>query len=380
MALSFSLLVAGLLLAACLYYLFSVYAAWRLFRQAPPRTEAAPPVSLLKPLKGAPPDLYTNLATFCQLEYPAFQLLCGVKDPQDPAVAVVRRLQHDFPDRDIALVINPEVIGSNDKVSTLHHLSRAAKHEICVITDSDIRVEPSYLHAVVPPLLAADVGLVTCPYRASATRPFPALLESLIITTSFAPSVFVARQFEPTTYAFGATIAVKKPCLAAIGGFAALSDYLADDYYLGYLVARAGYQVRLVPHVVETRPDVATLAGLLSHQLRWARTQRTCRPGGYLGTFITHGTVWAACALGFFWPAALLPPLALATLGLRLVSATVIGKVFLRSPLPLPSFLLIPVADLVFFVVWCLSFCGNTVRWREHTFRILEGGKMVRVS
>lgn len=381
MRLSLSLLVAGLSLVACWYYLFAVYAAWRLFRWAPsPGRAATPPVSLLKPLKGAPPDLYANLATFCQLEYPVFQLLCGVKDPHDPAVAVVRRLQQNFPDRDIVLVINPEVIGQNHKVSTLYHLSRAAKYDICVITDSDIRVEPNYLHAIIPPLLAPEVGLVTCPYRASATFPFPALLESLIITTSFTPSTLVARLLEPTTYAFGATLAVKRHCLAAIGGFAALSDYLADDYYLGYFVARAGYQVCIVPHVVETQPDVVTLTGLLSHQLRWARTQRTCRPGGYLGTLVIHGTIWAVCGFSFFWSTAVLPFLALATLGLRLVTATVIGKVFLRSPLPLLSFLLVPIADVVFFIVWCLSFCGNTVRWREHTFRILEGGKMVRVS
>ncbi|MCS6927507.1 MAG: bacteriohopanetetrol glucosamine biosynthesis glycosyltransferase HpnI [Candidatus Binatia bacterium] len=381
MAFFFSLLIAGLLLAACAYYLFSLYAAWCLLHRASsPPLETTPPVSLLKPLKGAPPDLYANLATFCQLKYPVFQLLCGVKDPHDPAVTVVQRLQQDFPDRDIALLVTPEVIGPNYKVSTLHHLFRAAKYDLCVITDSDIRVEPHYLRAIIPPLLAAEVGLVTCPYRASASHPFPALLESLIITTSFTPSIFVARLLEPTTYAFGATLAVKRHCLTAIGGFTALADYLADDYYLGYLVAHSGYRVCIVPHVVETRPDVGTLSGLLSHQLRWARTQRTCRPAGYCGTFVTHGTVWALCGLSFFWSTAVLPLLAVVTLWLRLVTATVMGKVFLRSALPLRSFLLVPIADVISFLVWCLSFCGNTVRWHEHTFRIVENGKMVRIG
>lgn len=376
-----SLLVAGLLLAACVYYLFSLYAAWCLLYRTPsPPLTTTPPVSLLKPLKGAPPDLYANLATFCRLEYPVFQLLCGVSDPHDPAVAVVHRLQQDFPDRDITLLVTPEAIGPNYKVSTLHHLFRAAKYDLCVVTDSDIRVEPHYLHAIIPPLLAAEVGLVTCPYRASATHPFPALLESLIISTSFTPSIFVARLLEPTTYAFGATLAVKRHCLTAIGGFAALADYLADDYYLGHLVARIGYRVCIVPHLVETQPDVGTLNDLLSHQLRWARTQRTCRPAGYFGTLVTHGTVWALCGLSFFWSTPVLSFFALAALWLRLVTATVMGKVFLRSPLPLRSFLLVPIADVLFFLVWCLSFCGNTVRWREHTFRIGENGKMVRIG
>jgi ceramide glucosyltransferase len=369
----------GLLFVASLYYLFSVYAAWRLFRSAPSSSHSLPPVSLLKPLKGVSPELYANLASFCRLDYPTFQLLCGVRDPQDPAIEIVQRLQRDFPACDIQLVINSEVIGNNYKVGTLHHLSRGAKHDIIVITDSDIRVEPGYLRAIIQPLTAPDVGLVTCPYRASARRPLPALLESLIINTSFMPSVFVASQLETTTYAFGATIAVKRRCLEALGGFAALSDYLADDYYLGHFVARAGSRVQIVPHLVETQPDVTTVKSLVNHQLRWARTQRNCRPGGYFGTCVTHGTVWALLSVCLFWSFPLIRLFALFTLGIRLLSAAVISRVFVKTSLPPSSLLLVPLADLVFFVVWCLSLWGDTIRWREYTFRLQNDGKMVRV-
>ena len=379
----FSLLVlqTGLLLASTLYYLFTVYAAWRLFRQtAVPHFDSLPPVSIFKPLKGAPRDLYTNLASFCQLDYPTFQLLCGVQDPQDPAIAVVQCLQRDFPTCDIALVINPEVIGNNYKVSTLYHLSHVAKHELFVITDSDVCVEPGYLRAVLRPLAAPGVGLVTCPYRASTARPFPALLESLIINTAFTPSVLVASQLEPTNYAFGATIAVKRQCLDAIGGFATLADYLADDYYLGHLVAQVGYRIQIVPYVVETQPEVATLAGLLHHQLRWARTQRNCRPGGYVGTCATHGTVWALLGLCLFWSSPFIRVLSFSALGIRFFSAAVVSWIFLRTSLPLSSLLFVPVADMVSFLVWCLSLGGKTVRWREYTFRVQNNGKMIRVS
>ncbi len=380
MATVFFLLLVGLLLIASLYYLFTLYAAWRFFRQAPSGADVFPPVSILKPLRGAPADLYAHLASFCRLDYPAFQILCGVRDPQDPAIAVVQHLQRDFPERDIVLVINPEVIGSNYKVSTLHHLSHEAKHDLFVITDSDVHVEPGYLRAIIPPLADPRVGLVTCLYRGGTRTPFPALLESLLINTIFASLVLVASQVEETTYAFGATIAVKRHCLEQSGGFAALADYLADDYYLGHLVVRAGYQARIVPYVVETHLGVITLGELVHHQLRWARTQRTCRTSGYCGTLITYGTVWALLGLVAFWPSPLMRTLALVTLGLRLLSTVVVNRAFLKAPLTLRAFWLIPVTDVLSFLVWCASLRGDTVRWSGYTFRVQRDGKMTRVG
>src|SRR5262245_55418641 len=331
-------------------------------------------------LQVASSGLYPYLVSFCRLDYPIVQLLCGVRDPQDPAIAVVQRLQRDFPEREIVLVVNPEVIGSNYKVSTLHHLAREAKHDIFVITDSDVHVEPDYLHAIIPPLTAMQVGLVTCLYRGGTLKPFPAFLESLLINTVFASLVLVATQVEETLYAFGATIAVKRSCLERVGGFAVLADYLADDYYLGHLIARAGYQVRIVPYVVETHPGVATFAELFHHQLRWARTQRTCRPSGYCGTLVTYGTVWALLGLIAFWPSSLVRTLALVTLGLRLLSTAVISGVFLKAPLTLRSLWLVPFTDVLSFIVWCASLRGNTVRWSEYTFQVQRDGKMARVG
>ena len=380
MATVFFLLLIGLLLIASLYYLFTLYAAWRLFREVSSRAETFPPVSIFKPLKGAPADLYAQLASFCRLDYPVWQILCGVRDPQDPAIAVVRRLQRDFPECDIVLVVNSEVIGSNYKVSTLRHLSQAAKYDLFVISDSDVQVEPGYLRALIPPLAEPQVGLVTCPYRGGATSPLPALLESLLINTGFASLILVASQVEKTTYAFGATIAVKRHCVEQIGGFTVLADYLADDYYLGHFVAQAGYQARIVPYVVETRPGVATFSELLHHQLRWARTQRTCRPSGYFGTLVTHGTVWALVGLVVFGPSSLMQAFALVTLGLRLLSTVVVSGVFLKAPLTLRALWLVPFTDVLSFLVWCASLRGNTVRWSEYTFQVQRDGKMARVG
>jgi ceramide glucosyltransferase len=149
---------------------------------------------------------------------------------------------------------------------------------------------------------------------------------------------------------------------------------------LGYLVARAGYQARIVPYVVETHPGVPTLGELFRHQLRWARTQRTCRPSGYFGTLVTYGTVWAVLGLVAFWPSPLMRTLALVTLGLRLLSTAVVSGVFLKAPLTLRMLWLVPFTDVLSFLVWCASLRGNAVRWSEYTFQIQRDGKMARVD
>lgn len=378
-SLLFALLVS-LMLTACGYYLFTLYAARRLFRSKPITPTALPPVSLLKPLKGASADLYEYLASFCRLNYPQLQLLCGVRDPRDPAIAIVQRLQSDFPHREIVLVVNPEVIGSNYKVSTLHHLFRLAKHDILVITDSDVAVTPDYLQALIPSLSNPQVGLVTCPYRGGALSPFASLIESLLINTGFASMIIVASQVEKTTYAFGATIAVKRQALEKIGGFAALADYLADDYYLGNLVSRAGYEIRLVPHVVETHPGVSGLKDLLHHQLRWARTQRLCRPSGYFGTLVTYGTMWAILSVVLFPSSLALWQLALATIGVRLYTTSIISDFFLDATVTRRFLWLVPFTDILSFLIWCVSLRGNTVRWGEYKFRVHRTGKMEQLE
>ena len=372
--------LAGLLCIALVYYLFSLYAAWRFFRPYPTPSTALPPVTLLKPLKGAPPDLYDSLASFCRLDYPTFQILCGVRDPNDPAAAVVAQVQRDFPQCDIALVVAPAVIGTNYKVSTLHHLTPQMKYDYLVITDSDVCVAPDYLQTIIPPLTRTETGLVTCVYRGGSGQPLPALLESLMINTIFTTQVVVASQIEPPSYAFGATMALKRAGLDAIGGFARLSDYLADDYYLGYFIAQAGYRLRVLPTVVETRPDAGSLRGLFSHQLRWARTQRNCRPRGYIGTVVTFGTVWACVSLLCFWSSVEMTVLALSVIAVRLLTAALMNTAFLQSTLPRPAILLTLLTDLLSFVVWCASLRGNTVRWREYTFRLQKDGRMVRVG
>jgi ceramide glucosyltransferase len=380
------LVLAVGILASLVFYLIGYWGARSFFAGARKangsvRDDASlPGVSVLKPLKGLDVDLYENLSTFCRQDYPKFQIVFGVADPHDPAVKVVRRLQRYYPSVRIDLVIDGRVYGTNYKISNLHNMYRAAAHEVIVIADSDIRVRSDYLRRIVTQLDDPQVGVVTCLYRAVNTGGLPTLVESLFINTDFAPMVLVARVVEKPSYAFGATMALRRTTLDEIGGFLPLANYLADDYYLGHRVAERGYRLALSDLVVETVLAVGSWRRLLDHQLRWARTYRNCRPGGYFGSIVTHGTLWASLNLLYnhFSPGACL--VAAFTYAVRMTVASTIANHYIHAPLQWREALLVPVKDLFVSTIWGLCFLGDTVRWSGHEFRVLKDGQMVRVS
>jgi ceramide glucosyltransferase len=368
------------------FYCVGYYGAWDFFTRArrattPDRADPSlPTVSILKPLKGLDVDLFENLSTFCRQNYPVFQIVFGVADADDPAVKVVRQLQAHNPSVQIDLVIDGRIYGTNYKVSNLHNMYRAAKHDVIVIADSDIRVRSDYLRRLVTQLDDPQVGLVTTLYRAVSTGGLSTLVESLFINTDFSPMVLVARIVEKPTYAFGATMAVRRTTLDSIGGFLPLANYLADDYYLGHRIAERGYRLALSDVVVETVLAVGGWRRLFDHQLRWARTYRNCRPGGYFSSILTHGTLWATLNLVYnqFSPPACL--LAAIVYGARITAASTIANRYLHAPLRWPEALVVPLKDLFVSAVWVLCFFGDTVHWSGHTFRVQKGGQMVRVS
>jgi ceramide glucosyltransferase len=339
-----------------------------------------PGVTVLKPLKGLDADLYHNLSSFCEQEYPEFQILFGVADADDPTVRVVRQLQAAHPGVDIGLVIDGRVCGTNLKVSNLHNMYRAAKHDVIVIADSDIRVGRDYLRCLVTELREPGVGLVTCLYRAVNAGGLPTLVETLFINTDFAPMVMVARAVERPSYAFGATMALRRATLDEIGGFLPLANYLADDYHLGHRIAARGYRLALSDTVVETVLALGSWQRLLDHQLRFARTQRNCRPGGHFASVVIHGTLWATLNLLYSHFSPLASLLAALVYALRIGTASVICNRYLQAPLRPAQAVLVPLKDLFVSAVWLLSFLGDTVRWSGHEFRVLRGGQMVLVA
>lgn len=377
-------LVLGLVVASSIYQLVSLYSAFSFFRRH--RRQMAhpdffPPVSILKPVRGMDDRALECWTSFCQQNYPGpIELVFGVRDESDPAVPFIRQLQQDFPSFQITLIINPTQIGVSGKVSNLNNMLAGVHSELLVLSDSDIRVGPKYLRTVVSPFANPRVGLVTCMYRAIGSTRLAALIEGIGITAEFLPGALVSERFEGIKFAMGSTIALRRTVLDQIGGFHAIADYLADDYLLGKLTADAGHEVQLSPYVVETvLPDYG-FREFFDHQLRWARCVKYSRPGGYLGLLFTHTTVLALMLLLLSGSSVLGIGVGVGALTLRLVAAWMIGVQWLQDRRLGRYFFLVPVRDVLSFVVWAVSFWGTTVLWRGDRFRLEAGGKLNRIQ
>jgi ceramide glucosyltransferase len=327
---------------------------------------AAEPITVLKPLCGLEPRLEDNLATLCEQTYPAYQLLFGVRDPHDPAIAVVERLMARYPGRDIELVVDARVYGSNFKVSNLMNMERAVRHPWLVIADSDIAVRPDYLAKVAAPLADPAVGIVTCLYRARALDTFWTRLGALLIDTWFAPSVRVTSAFGGSCFGFGATIALRAGTLAAVGGFHALRNRLADDFWLAQLARERGLATVLSEVCVTTDVTENDFKSLWSRERRWMQTIRTINPLGYTFTFVTF--TFPLLALGLW-----LTPTGLNWSCAAIGMAARLG-LHLRTPapgLPAPGHAwYAPLRDCLLLLTWLSGFLGSTARWRQQTVRI----------
>jgi len=339
-----------------------------------------PPVSILKPLKGTDPDIYESFRSHCLQDYPEYEIIFGVSDPADPAVASVQQLQREFPSHAIRLIVSPNQLGANVKVSNLEQMLQAARYQHLLVNDSDIRVERDYLRRVLAPLADECVGMVTCLYRGVAASTFGSRLESLGISTDFCASVLVARQLEGgLRFGLGSTLAFRRSDLERAGGFRSIVDFLADDYELGRRIAALGLRVVLSDVVVETHLPAYDLRGFVGHQLRWARGVRDARAAGYIGLVSTFGLMWALLNL----IAAHAAPWAWAVLGatglLRFAVALVVGKSVLRDIQLLKNSWLLPVRDLIAVAVWIASFTGHTVTWRGDRFD-LKNGRIIRIA
>jgi ceramide glucosyltransferase len=368
-----------LVLAALVYQMLALFCLGRFFSRpfspgsAPPR----PGITVFKPLKSLAETTREGLESFLTQDYHPYQVVFGLRDPGDPLLPLLQELKRSFPRPRVDIVICPENLGLNPKVNTLRQLEPHALYDLLVIADADVKVGASFLSRVAASLLEPGVGLVSCPYRAGPAKSLGAGLEALTIAADFIPSVAVALYVEGVRFALGAAMGLSRQVLAAIGGFAGLADFLADDYQLGWRVAQAGYGVRLLPHVVETLDPHMGFKDFLKHQLRWARTYRVCRPRGYLAYGVTHALVYSAA----LYLASGLAPWALgllgATLALRAVLAYFSERLTLQGELPGFFFLLLPLKDFLAWGVWLLSFLGSRVTWGDLTYRVTREGKLV---
>ena len=367
--------------ASVVYYGLCLYSAAAVLwgSKAAQSPQNTPPVSILKPLKGTDPEMYESFRSHCLQDYPEYEIVFGVSDPEDPAIELVRRLKLEFPQRAIRLVVCDKNLGSNTKVSNLVQMLPEARYQYLIVNDSDIRVERDYLQRVVPPLTDPKVGMVTCLYRGVASATLGSRLESLGISTDFCGGVLAARLLEGIRFGLGSTLAFRRGDLKAVGGFEGLLDYLADDYEIGNRIVSLGLEGRLSDVVVETFLPPYNTREFVAHQLRWARTVRDARRWGYVGLVWTFGLPWAVLVLlaanGAGWAWALLGGTAV----MRLAMAVVVGRLLLEDRHVVPYLWLIPLRDAAAVMVWIASFAGHTVAWRGDSFT-LKNGRLIRIT
>lgn len=319
-------------------------------------------------------ELYENLHSFCVQNYPDYQIIFGVCHANDPAISIARQIMAELPDMDISLIVDHHIYGENLKISNLINMQATAKYDILVIADSDMRVDSDYLISIVSPFRTASTGAVTCLYRATPAATLASRFGAMHINADFLPSVLVASAFSDIDFCFGATMAVHRTALDAIGGLKSLADVLADDYQLGKHVREAGFTVCLSDYVVENIVYEADFKNLLQHELRWARTVRVSNPWGYAGSILTH-------------------PLPLALLFLVVSGGSLIGLMMTMTAVILrlrlrhcvqdgfgikgkPLCCLTPLRDLLSAGVWIVGFAGRIVRWKGARFSVDQRGRL----
>ncbi len=360
-----------------IYYLIAVYSSWRFFRvsskQNSPVSSFAPPVSILKPVRGLDPDAYDNFASFCWQNYPEYEIVFCVGDRTDPVLQVIEKVICDFPKCKIRVLVGSGREATNDKVAKLARLANEAQYEFLVINDSDVRAEPDYLRTVVAPLANPEVGAVTCFYAPTDEKTLVQHLQSVGMLSDFYAGILVAWQLDGVKFALGPTIATTRTRLAGFGGYQAIENRPADDLLVGRLIAEQGCEVKLLPYSVRTVADYASLRDLFNKRLRWIVVMRHMRPWGHLGLIFTLGLPWALAAV------AVRPALGVVVgylgtyFALRVVMTRLIGSWGLKHRVSWQKYAGIPLWDAMASLIWLVSFTRRTIMWRGHRYFIREG-------
>jgi ceramide glucosyltransferase len=370
-------IVLGIAAIPFIYYLLALYSTVRFFtvtrRELGTNADFFPPISCLKPIKGLDEDAYENYASFCRQDYPGPYEIVFCVDPDDPALPLLEKLIREFPDRDIRLLFGSGRKAINDKTGRLFRLTCEAKYDIFVITDGDVRVRPDYLRTVVSPFRDPKVGAATCLYVSTKEVNFVQELQSVGMISDFFAPVMVAWQLDDLKVTFGQSILTTRQAVNAYGGYQVLEDRPADDVYAGRLVAEQGYEVKLLPYIVQSVADFATMSDLLHKRTRWMTVQRLMRPWGHVGLIFTFGLFWSLAAIAVHPTAAV----AICYLGgyalCRIAITWAIGAWGMKQKGLWKKLWLIPIWDALAFLMWIASFRRRTIRWRGVDYFVREG-------
>jgi len=367
-----------LILALCavpfIYYLIAFFSVWRYFRR-PRRAPGnfAPPVSVLKPVRGLDPDAYENFASFCRQDYPDYEILFCIDEDDATAAAMLEKLKAEFPQRQIRVLVGSLGSGSNDKVMKLARLVKEAAHEIVAISDSDVHARPDYLRNVVAPLENPKVGAATCFYVPTDEPTVAEKLQTIGMVSDFYVGILVARQLDGVKFALGPTIVTTRARLAEFGGYEAIDNRPGDDLLVGRLIAERGHEVELLPYAIDTVADYESFSDLVHKRLRWVVVMRHMRPWGHLGLLFTQGLPWSLAAVAYQPTAAVAAGFLGAYLATRLAITWMVGVWGLKQRSMSSKMALIPAWDALAFGIWVCSFVRSSVRWRGGQYYIRDG-------
>jgi ceramide glucosyltransferase len=377
------LTTAALLLALFpfVYYLLSlccVIGHFKRLRHAQVGTEQfSPAASIIKPVRGVDHEAYENFASFCRLDYPEYEIVFAVADTDDPVIPIIEKLRADFPQRRIRLITNVPHVGANHKINNLCQLAQKAKYDLLVMSDSDVRVEPDYLKAVVTPFADPEVGVVTALYKSLSAGNLASNLDALGMYMDSAPAALVAKKVEgKMRFAFGWTMATSKTCLAEIGGWEAMVNHHSDDFELGKRIAERGHRVELIAKPVTMVFPNEPIREYFNHELRWSIGLKSVRPLGYWGLIFTHGLPWAllgatvALSMG---SRAIAVSYLLAYLILRVGLTWTTGSWGLGDRQLSKILWLVPLRDAISFIVWITGFFSDEITWRGLGYRVRKG-------
>jgi len=369
-----------LILLGGLYGLFSLWCVVGFFRlpRYSPEEPLYPPVSILKPMKGVDPEGLDNISSFVAQDYPEYEVLLGFNDPRDEGLHLARDIAKSFGSR-IRVVVHSRHLGANPKVSNLYGLLHEARYPLLLISDSDIRVNRTYLKRIVGEYLATEnVGIVTALSKIPSALSAGAALESLTNAADFIPSVLVARRLEGVTFGLGPSMMLSKDRLREIGGLPAFADYLAEDYQIGNRLWKKGYRNILSTHLIENVIGRMHIFEYIVHQMRWARTYRACRPRGFFGYGITHVFPFSLLFLILHGPEAFSLSVLAAVLLLRCSLALVVSRKAGYPKRWLRWLWLLPLKDLLSFGIWLLCFLGSDIFWRGSHYKLIKDGLMMK--
>jgi ceramide glucosyltransferase len=373
------IVLASLAVLSLLLTLWQWVVAWRFpLHQRVKKSTFTPPVTFLKPVKGLDDKTMECLSSWLKQDYPgAIQVLFGVASPEDPVCALVRQLIRENPARNAQLIICPESLGVNAKVSTLIQLLRLAQHEVIAVSDADVFVPSDFLVNAVAPLCEPGVGLVNCFYRLAEPVTLAMRWEAIAINADFWSQVLQGKTLQPLDFALGAVMTTRREQLKKIGGFEALADYLADDFQLGNRIVHTGSSIALCPVVVDCRSASMNWREAWAHQLRWARTIRVCKPLPYAFSILSNATLWP-----LLWVVMQPGKWSLITFAVCLFVRMVMAQMLQKRLSPAGGqscfWWLVPVKDLLQFAIWMSAFFGNHIVWRGHRFRLQRDGRLVR--